>query len=364
MINNNFKFWPVGQGVFYTGQIGFLNFVYDCGTETKQVNINTLVDEYQNDFGVNHLDFVIISHLHTDHFSGLPYLLQKFHVDKIYLPYWPLDLNHLRFILAYSIFTESGFSVEEPFAKQLFDFMIKLYDRERNENDSFEIDWKRIHRNIVFLKEDIDQNTLANLTDVWAFHLFNKKFDDTLYKKLKTELETKEDLIRKITDLTLEKEDLKKIREIYEEVFGKKNLNSTSTILLHHPTKHPTDYLNWRDSLLISPYIFHPHIFSTYTRLLKNCATLLTGDAEIDENLYKEISIISNKFLVFQTPHHGSQKNWNIFAKGFYSDYCILNYGIDNSYHHPHGVVILDMLKAKNCIVSVTENDGFIYSFI
>jgi len=40
---NSFKFYPVGQGLFYSGSLfgDNYNFVYDCGTESLQKYLNT-----------------------------------------------------------------------------------------------------------------------------------------------------------------------------------------------------------------------------------------------------------------------------------------------------------------------------------
>ena len=87
---NHFKFHPVGQGLFYTGQLigGRYNFVYDCGTENKCSYMSDAIDHfvdkiYTRDDKVPDIDFVVISHLHRDHFSGLPELAQRTKIKRI-----------------------------------------------------------------------------------------------------------------------------------------------------------------------------------------------------------------------------------------------------------------------------------------
>ncbi len=89
---NIFNFNAVGQGLFYTGSLmhGTYNFVFDCGTENKKQYIENNIDRFIGSIGDGEtppdIEFVVISHLHTDHFSGLQYLLNKSNVKRLYLP--------------------------------------------------------------------------------------------------------------------------------------------------------------------------------------------------------------------------------------------------------------------------------------
>ena len=74
---NSFKFYPVGQGLFYSGSLfgGAYHFVYDCGTESLQKYLNNAINSYTQELRRTTdeaiIEFVVISHLHEDHFSGL-----------------------------------------------------------------------------------------------------------------------------------------------------------------------------------------------------------------------------------------------------------------------------------------------------
>ena len=74
---NKFVFRSVGQGLFYTGSLlnGSYNFVYDCGNDNQKI-LNKEIQIYQDEINNNckkkpQIDFVVISHLHKDHYSGL-----------------------------------------------------------------------------------------------------------------------------------------------------------------------------------------------------------------------------------------------------------------------------------------------------
>ena len=84
-MKSNFKLWPVGQGLFYSGTIKYennqnFNFVYDCGSSS--MNIDEIVDHYVETSLIDKtLDMLVISHFDEDHISGIPKLLTE--VKKI-----------------------------------------------------------------------------------------------------------------------------------------------------------------------------------------------------------------------------------------------------------------------------------------
>ena len=98
-IKHHSIFHKAGQGQFYSAKISCnntnINYVIDCGTQTKGYN-NSLDNEiktYVNSLKANEkLDYLIISHLHSDHISGVDTLLTKLNekkteVSNVFLPY-------------------------------------------------------------------------------------------------------------------------------------------------------------------------------------------------------------------------------------------------------------------------------------
>ena len=126
---NIFNFNAVGQGLFYTGSLmhGTYNFVFDCGTENKKQYIENNIDRFIGSIGDGEtppdIEFVVISHLHTDHFSGLQYLLNKSNVKRLYLPYLGEDrlvkICSLAFkILSKALGNDDGTREENYFIEQ------------------------------------------------------------------------------------------------------------------------------------------------------------------------------------------------------------------------------------------------------
>lgn len=88
--NHNF-----GQGLFYSGEIKLsrfskfnkFRFIYDCGSENLRL-INASIRRFKQDIGDNKIDLLTISHLHSDHVSGLNELFDNFTIKEVILPYF------------------------------------------------------------------------------------------------------------------------------------------------------------------------------------------------------------------------------------------------------------------------------------
>lgn len=92
-------FLPVGEGAFYAecfyggiSESSPINVVYDCGTRSANAKA-LLANAAKIPFGSNvagrkkeTIHAVFISHFHDDHIEGLPLLLQKYNVKRIYFP--------------------------------------------------------------------------------------------------------------------------------------------------------------------------------------------------------------------------------------------------------------------------------------
>ena len=86
--------YPIGQGCFHAGSIhegdaadrdvdGF-HYVYDCGSDNRRA-LGEAIDSYKDQ--TSRVDAVFVSHLDSDHVSGLDRLLSAVKVDTVYVPY-------------------------------------------------------------------------------------------------------------------------------------------------------------------------------------------------------------------------------------------------------------------------------------
>lgn len=82
----HFEFNPVGQGLFYSGRVGNLDFVYDCGSFSPSY-LNGAISRYKSALPASHLDLLVLSHLDFDHTSGVKKLVDGLKVEFAVLPY-------------------------------------------------------------------------------------------------------------------------------------------------------------------------------------------------------------------------------------------------------------------------------------
>lgn len=123
-VHHDFK--PVGQGLFAFGKVNLrsipkgqrrykfagqrsdwsFSWVYDCGTSSSQALVHRGIREIGAELSCK-LDLVTISHLHSDHISGLLKLLSEVGARTIMFPWAPL---WQRLLLGF----EEGLSAEDP----------------------------------------------------------------------------------------------------------------------------------------------------------------------------------------------------------------------------------------------------------
>lgn len=370
---NKFTFRPVGQGLFYTGSLenGTFNFVYDCGTENSQELINNEIESFAKEFSnlgnkKPELDFVVISHLHKDHYSGLYNLINKFHIKKIYLPYlnffsYDVILLHL----FYDIYIKNGTkenSEKYSYDKlqeenhNLFKLMKSLYRLSDNyaisDNEFYESDIEKVE----FVRSSKINRYFDSLNDFWHFEFINKP----TYKKNIEKINDQCDKLLKNSNcnnmqeyLELQKNNIKEIAKAYHQIFGKGNaINDTSIILLHQPN------YSYKDTCLC--------IYNKTTLINKsidiNCSgkTLLTGDIKFTKPISNKI-VNNDDMFVLQIPHHGSYDNWKTICDNIHAYIYAISFGYGNRYKHPSSKVIDDLMLNNDEFYCITQNQGLIY---
>lgn len=375
-MNNKFIFHGVGQGLFYSGHLSNYkyNFIYDCGSESSISYLNDAID---NDINCNTIDFILISHLHKDHISGLKRIVDKYKVKTIYLPYFGEgNKNLVDLLIANSIleFDDTTVADEKKVNNnEDFFFFSNLYNtestvREYNTESTvreqkFKVEFIGLNSdekivnennsNYIFTSKNISfDNNKSDSDRVWEFNIINKRQTDRVLKKLNSAINNLLSVndSKSIIELVA-KNKLPEISSIYKTIFKKSGMNLTSTILIHYPLyKFPVFYTKDLD----------------YMRQLP--ITILTGDAEFNQEMLSEMGEIINKkvdsFVIFQVPHHGSLKNWNLLSPQFKKNmqYYIIPFGLRNRYRHPSKKIFDDLSNLNGgSVILNTEISSFKY---
>lgn len=188
---------PVGQGGFFTGEIKYqiynnvdsnqknaskrnrnskfkkdciFRLVYDCGSRNK----NILKREIDNAFEeCAPIDLLFLSHFDYDHINGVEYLLEKYHVEAVALPYLKTDKEKI--LLTAKNIVSSNRTKSEFVAKLIWDTenllkntgngitrLIRIGYRDEEEGDSEQT-------------ESIEDLNFENLKDILDEHKLGVK---------------------------------------------------------------------------------------------------------------------------------------------------------------------------------------------
>ncbi len=395
---NEFKFHKVGQGLFYTGSLAHrtYNFVYDCGTDSKQQNLSLAIDSYVRDLSHRRsykpkINFVVLSHLHRDHFSGLYKLAQQTNIAKVYLPYLGADSDFVSFVLFYVVFIsnrDSDVNREELYT--LYQFMLYLYRiEERGDFPQIESVFLE-ERAELFLNKDgftystHEEDVCVEKQQYWKFVFVSSSMPNDKIEMLNNRVcgLLNDYNVTSIRELIAFPNGIDEIAEIYKRVFnhnkGSKLLNNISIVLMHYPVfDHPKVLIaddedcRYFDKPMLAyknRRICCLNGFCLHTKMLRSPLSILTGDIMLNDAL-KQI-ILSQMCMplgsgcgVLQVPHHGAKDSWN--AWGFIdSEVCVIPFGLGNRYGHPHAQTIENILKTENTIRLVTQIQDFIYYIV
>ncbi|MBK7866774.1 MAG: hypothetical protein IPJ75_07160 [Ignavibacteriales bacterium] len=384
-LNTEFCFHPVGQGCFYTGSFStgkgpIFNFVYDCGTKSKSIFLQSEIEKFKSTINNKTIDLIIISHFDKDHISGVVQLLDGFHCKNLIIPYYtsieryalyletsPTDDEYRRILQnPISFFTiNDRFVIDnivvigetdidesfianddqsEPFDDENYELEINLLDEDERESVIQEI--------IGDFQEEIRSNKLQFMKRpfrikfyIWEFIFYNRKpkknSSSAAFSKVVSQYLKKNGL--KIADL-FDTNRVKVMQGIYKSRILSK-INLTSLVLYHGPIN-----LNrWNARVYFLPYISPLCDLLNYF-LFPPCrfGTLLTGDSDLsDKNKIADVINYFGKYkcfekiALFQVPHHGAKRSWSIAVPNGLNNFNIyvLNYGTSQSDHPSTEVV-------------------------
>lgn len=362
------------------------------------------------------INMLCISHFDGDHVNGLLELLKVFTVNRLFLPYLPLNkrlqvvcnldmdkagstdamlftLDPAGFLSARGmgdrvlsiVYVRGGEGNGDNPPRNIDDLPIgsSLSDDESREREAIAVtitggDYMPLLGGGGRVPET-DINHRAPITwykGMWEFVFFNKELPNGLTPKLKADLATiQADVQKVLTKWNLDgvaPQDIegwqKDLRECYVRHFGgsPKAKNDISLCLL---SRQRTKAKLEQCSLFKMPFanLGCAHTLVPVSDVDKS-GLLLTGDISIDEKVLDTMSkhfdpLRWQDIHVMQIPHHGSTNSWKEGCAALcfheYSVFCVPDN--DSSGLHPHPTVLKD-LEDKRPLFANYSN-GVVYCF-
>ncbi len=355
--------------------------MYDCGS-TRPRQVNGLVSDYKKMLRPFKIDLLVLSHLHSDHTSGLNTLLSRYpgvpvdlavlpylsplerlivSLSKEYLPNWYYEFlsDPATFLVSKGVRKIILIGDSEP--SEVWDNLPKdrpNLDHFGNEEGPIE---KISLQNARALEENIrheeplltqmlnsgaisakthDGGIFARTRNLrWLFQFYNYKVERTAEKEKFEKSVSAIIGTDKITEVIKDFSKRKLLRDCYKSLQA--DFNDTSLLMYHGP-------------------IFSDiHLEKSFHQ-----AHLLTGDLNLNNKVLDVCSHFGNdlsKVGFCLVPHHGSKKNWDpSFSNNFRAD-CewVVSCGLRNK-HHPSFQVVDNLKKKGKHVVLCNEITGLV----
>ena len=360
-------FLPVGQGAFYFERFSVeecgqcVNIVYDCGSLSGLKHLKKIVNyEFEK---TDVIDALFISHLHEDHINGIPLLMERCHVKRVYLPLIsPVDLALMRLdfetrsrpsLASDKLSIENDAQMLEMFVRgMLVNPRRTLHEISRRYNrdtiifelDSFSDGLTQhgvLRQGIKDLSAEIfGVSGKEHSNVVWRYKTFCIKNEYAVNSVIRKFAEmfageaTPERIAELIKEASKDKNTRTKIRGLYASLKGEFNSHSLTVCSESFNADNRQMFYNElsKDSALY--------------RLPSDTASgcLYTGDFEASNIRYwNQLKSAYNESWgnigCVQVPHHGSSHNFND-AMLMMEAYHVISAGFGNNHHHPSRYVL------------------------
>lgn len=380
MVSLTIDFHPVGQGLFSSGEVSIsglpdFNYIYDCGTSSKQALLDAAIVNYQRNNDA--IDMVVISHFDRDHISGLEKLLAHTKVKVLLLPMLALE-QRLLIAFAENIPISSKYMrflrdpvtyiMSLPNANVAHIVMVPSSSTEIDVRDS---DISEENQREVLegwpegLSADLDVNNSDStpknvhqlkpggrltVRKLFEFVPYNDSslapINRHFVNKVKNKIPILTNGLSSASDV---KAALSSLKSYYDKKYGS---NSTSrnliSLFLYAGILNKAN-----DMYVYTAQRFGKKIyFERHLSLIPKCAVLYTGDGYLNTAQRFDMlkNFLNNRRLgsigCLQVMHHGAKGNWyKGLAKELSPSVSIFSSDPSHrSLHHPHAEVVKDFL--------------------
>lgn len=264
--------FPVGQGGFAFEIMGNTTVIYDCGS----LNVS-LVQKYVNllvRYGINHINYLFISHFDEDHVDGLTYLLSK--IPSVQVAIMSRVPNQYQ--LAYNAATKGAY---QRIRNMLFRREIRIEEAQEQEpirhtysNGANIPVWEWIGESMLGAKDWTTLDTKLQNNNINTAQLSNPQYVN---------------------------QNRKAINQSFIDAFGKKGPNAKGLMMLSHE--------------LVPAYaIFVPKLGNKVWHLHEFAGCLYTGDNYLKgQKVTRARNFVAHhhvpQLLLAQVPHHGSNQS-------------------------------------------------------
>jgi len=364
-------FHPVGQGAYFTEQINLgtgqsCNIVYDCGSESLDCAGLTKVIEKSFDKGAV-IDAVFISHFDRDHVNGLPILLRRCVVKKLFLPVVTsqAEVAYWRFKSNVVLDEKKGYSI--PVADHLLDPNAKLdqYFKEWSvRGDRPDVHWVNAVSSDARIDDVNDGVDCFGLSD-WQFTPYN-------YQRFEHEgvfREAFRDALRALSIQAGVDDFVNYTVDVFRQLDAKKakglltEINKELRKRLGHGINGNSMALysgerggNGRYRMLLGCNSYEHYRVVAYA---SGC--LYLGDYEAGKNdawndleQFYTAQKCWNGIGCVQLPHHGSRHNYNERFEDIDACY-VVSFGLGNKHHHPGKDCVMRLQAKGRTVRFVTE---------
>ena len=356
-------FHPVGQGAFYSERHPDFNIVYDCGNWKDSKDAQRVVNQKKKKNDT--IDILFISHFDYDHVSMIGTLRDSVKsIKHVVLPLLHDDekillkaFNHLH---ANSAILNQ--LIDDPRAFFGDDTRLVFVNASDNSespiNDNQEsINLGNLSANQTII--DSGAKIQLNTSNDWIFIPYNYE-NTTRSKMLKDALIKEKISIPDLENVGFLTENSKKIKGIYEKIDG--NINENSMIVYSGPL-HENHHYHIVDAysnyLWDFHYLYRYHHYVDFYNLWHKPACIYSGDADFNKvQIHNIFQQYWENVGTIQVPHHGSKNSFD-FSSGFHTQQesfiCPVSFGTNNTYGHPSGKVLEELLQCGNIPIAVTE---------
>lgn len=353
-------FHLVGQGAFYSERHPDFNIVYDCGNWKNSKAAQKVVSQAfdKNDT----IDILFISHFDYDHVSMIGTLRDSVKsIKHVVLPLLHNDekillkaFNHLHANSA-----QLNRLIDEPQAFFGDDARIVYVNPTEQSESPINDDQESINLENLSANQTIDSGAKIqlNTSNDWVFIPYNYE-NTTRSIMLKDELIKESISIQDLKNVGYLTKNRKKIKGIYEKIDG--NINENSMIVYSGPL-HDNHHYHFVDAYYNCLWDWH-YLYRYYHHvdLYDFCykpACIYSGDADFNKvQIHSIFQCYWQNVGTIQVPHHGSKNSFDLSPFQKQGPFiCPVSFGTNNTYGHPSGKVLEELLQYENIPIAVTE---------